>query len=107
MPQCRDGGAGYDQIAGGSGSDALFGGADNDTINGGTGNDNIDGGDGIDTVEYSFAAPDGAEGEAVASSFQAAVVNLANETGGRGSERGAEDGLEALPAVGVGGHGRC
>lgn len=81
-----DGGAGKDQISGGTGNDQLAGGADNDTINGGTGNDVIDGGAGLDTAEYSFAAPDGPEGEAFAASFQAAVVNLANGIGGRGSE---------------------
>ena len=81
-----DGGGGNDQIAGGAGNDSLNGDSGNDTINGGTGNDVIDGGAGINTVDYSFAAADGAEGEIAAASFAAAVVNLATGSGGRGSE---------------------
>ena len=81
-----DAGGGNDQIAGGSGNDVLNGDAGNDTINGGTGNDDIDGGAGTNTVDYSFAAADGAEGETVASSFIAAVVDLGDGVGGRGSE---------------------
>lgn len=80
-------GAGTDQIFGGAGNDTLRGEAGNDTINGGMGNDTIDGGVGIDVVDYSFAVADGPEGELVASSFGAAVVNLAQQTGGRGSEQ--------------------
>ncbi len=80
-------GDGTDQIFGGTGNDTLLGEAGNDTINGGTGNDSIDGGEGIDVIDYNFAAADGAEGELVASSFEAAVVDLSQNTGGRGSER--------------------
>ncbi|MFK7835252.1 MAG: DUF4214 domain-containing protein [Sulfitobacter sp.] len=88
------GGDGNDQLVGGSGNDTLLGEGDNDTINGGTGNDSIDGGAGTDTVEYSFAAPDGPEGGAVATSFQAAVVDLSENTGGRGSERDTLNNVE-------------
>ena len=81
--EARDG---DDQIFGGSGNDTLLGEDGNDTINGGLGNDSIDGGSGTDAVDYSFAAADGPEGGVIASVFAAAVVDLSQNSGGRGSE---------------------
>ena len=87
-------GDGADQIFGGDGRDTIRGEGDNDTINGGAGDDIVDGGDGTDTVDYAFASYGGAEGEIVAQVFSGAVVDLADERGGRAGENDTLIGIE-------------
>jgi len=92
---------GNDMLYGGTGNDSLEGDKGNDLLNGGTGNDTLNGGDGNDTASYANAAPDGANGELVASGFGDVLVNLAT-----GSATGAM-GSDTLISIenAIGGHG--
>ncbi|NRB04256.1 MAG: hypothetical protein HRU30_13445, partial [Rhodobacteraceae bacterium] len=81
---------------GGDGNDSLEGREGNDFLHGGLGNDTLSGNAGTDTIDYSFAAPGGAEGEIVAQGFAAVTVNLSNE---RAESGGFVDRLNSIENV--------